>query len=345
MFNCPYDNNYFEGYAEDDFGQTITMIQSLAKKYSCIIIAGSIPEKYENKIQTLFENKDEEIEFKKEEIWQVKRDMFDSKDWLEVKTKKKDLKCTSCKKDYTKNSKIGVMSFKSNLNKRHVHLCDECGIEYIKIGAIDINKKHAKVKNEKNALKEKIINNYKKMDKSEHFFRELEKTFEQYNEVEQYKRKLESSEKALEKYERINSVDTDSWTELEPYLKEQYGVIEDREYMRSVEEIEDNFSNTYRNYFDCGQGIYQDEAEVLVKIADKFYKVTLSAEVLGAKQNIGEKLYHVESLKNIDFEEIEKPKKKPETKFNLEVEMLVEDKEKLEKFLSEKNIKFKIKER
>jgi len=50
MFNCPYDNRYFKAYAEDDFGQTITMIQSLAKKHNCIIIAGSIPEKYEEKI-------------------------------------------------------------------------------------------------------------------------------------------------------------------------------------------------------------------------------------------------------------------------------------------------------
>jgi len=50
MFNCPYDNSYFETFAEDDYGQTIAMIQSLAKKYQLMIIAGSIPEKYENKI-------------------------------------------------------------------------------------------------------------------------------------------------------------------------------------------------------------------------------------------------------------------------------------------------------
>lgn len=50
MFNCPYDNSYFKDFAEDDYGETITMIQSLAKEYHCIIIAGSIPEKYENKI-------------------------------------------------------------------------------------------------------------------------------------------------------------------------------------------------------------------------------------------------------------------------------------------------------
>jgi predicted amidohydrolase len=50
MFNCPYDNAFFNPFAEDDYGQTITMIQSLAKKYQLMIIAGSIPEKYENKI-------------------------------------------------------------------------------------------------------------------------------------------------------------------------------------------------------------------------------------------------------------------------------------------------------
>jgi len=50
MFNCPYDNRYFEDYAEDDYGKTITMMKSLAKAYHCVIIAGSIPEKYENKV-------------------------------------------------------------------------------------------------------------------------------------------------------------------------------------------------------------------------------------------------------------------------------------------------------
>lgn len=50
MFNCPYDNHYFKDFAEDDYGKTITMIKSLAKNYNCIILAGSIPEKYENKI-------------------------------------------------------------------------------------------------------------------------------------------------------------------------------------------------------------------------------------------------------------------------------------------------------
>lgn len=50
MFNCPYDNSYFESFAEDDYDETITLIQSLAKKYQLIIIAGSIPEKYEDKI-------------------------------------------------------------------------------------------------------------------------------------------------------------------------------------------------------------------------------------------------------------------------------------------------------
>jgi len=50
MFNCPYDNKYFKAYAEDDFGESITLLKSLAKKHSCVIVAGSIPEKYDKKI-------------------------------------------------------------------------------------------------------------------------------------------------------------------------------------------------------------------------------------------------------------------------------------------------------
>lgn len=50
MFNCPYDNDYFKDFAEDDFGKSISLLKSMAKKYGCVIVAGSIPEKYEKNI-------------------------------------------------------------------------------------------------------------------------------------------------------------------------------------------------------------------------------------------------------------------------------------------------------
>lgn len=44
MFNCPYDNSYFETYAEADGGPTYKRLASWAKKYGVILFAGSVPE-------------------------------------------------------------------------------------------------------------------------------------------------------------------------------------------------------------------------------------------------------------------------------------------------------------
>ena len=50
MFNCPYENSFFEKFAEEFPGQTTNFISSLAKDLSIYIIGGSIPEKESGKI-------------------------------------------------------------------------------------------------------------------------------------------------------------------------------------------------------------------------------------------------------------------------------------------------------
>lgn len=51
MFNCPYDTKKFPEYAEK-IGESTTLnsVANAAKKYQIYILAGSIPENYENKI-------------------------------------------------------------------------------------------------------------------------------------------------------------------------------------------------------------------------------------------------------------------------------------------------------
>ncbi len=51
MFNCPYSNDKFTEYAEEEkTSPTIKSISKLAKKHEMYILAGSIPEKEESKI-------------------------------------------------------------------------------------------------------------------------------------------------------------------------------------------------------------------------------------------------------------------------------------------------------
>lgn len=50
MFNCPYDNAYFEPYSEVYPGETSMRMMDVAKKKGIYLIAGSIPEKDEGKV-------------------------------------------------------------------------------------------------------------------------------------------------------------------------------------------------------------------------------------------------------------------------------------------------------
>lgn len=44
MFNCPYANQYFREYAEDESGQSFGRLSSLAKTLEIYLVGGSIPE-------------------------------------------------------------------------------------------------------------------------------------------------------------------------------------------------------------------------------------------------------------------------------------------------------------
>src|SRR5690625_6296404 len=93
---------------------------------------------------------------------------------------------------------------------------------------------------------------------------------------------------------------------MEKYLIEQYGVIEDEGYLKEESDIEDYFEDYARENMDCGQGYFQDEAEFICKIGDKFYEVYVSAEIESAKQDIGDRLYWIGGFNEISYREIEK---------------------------------------
>jgi len=75
-------------------------------------------------------------------------------------------------------------------------------------------------------------------------------------------------------------------------------------YVTSVEDIQDFFNDDAPDYFECGQGYYQDEANVVVKIDDKFYNVHMIAEIGSEKQDRGDRLYFVESVESVQITEM-----------------------------------------
>lgn len=128
---------------------------------------------------------------------------------------------------------------------------------------------------------------------------------------------------------------------MEEYLKKDYGVIESKKWLSSVEEIEDFFKDYALECLDCGQGYYQDEADFICKIGDRYYKVHVSAEIESSKQDRGDRLYWVEKISDITWEEIDKPEPKEVLFFSYEFAVNPDEKKKLDYFLNENDFNYK----
>ena len=89
------------------------------------------------------------LKFDISSVKQVRLNMIPKENWLRVRTKKTDIKCQNCNREFKDlDTNIALMTITGNTNK---HLCEECGKEYIKNGAEDIEQKileRAKIKKE-----------------------------------------------------------------------------------------------------------------------------------------------------------------------------------------------------
>lgn len=127
---------------------------------------------------------------------------------------------------------------------------------------------------------------------------------------------------------------------MEKYLIEQYDVIEDKNYLTSEDDIKDYFDDNGRDFLECGQGFYQDEAEVICKVGDKFYEVTIEAEIASAKQDVGDRLYWVDNISNVTYKEIDKPEPLSKEKVQYNLMLTSQQKYALERFMKENYIEF-----
>lgn len=127
---------------------------------------------------------------------------------------------------------------------------------------------------------------------------------------------------------------------MEQYLKDEYDVYEDENWLKNENQIEDYFKDNGRDWLECGQGYYQDEADILCKIEDKFYKVHINAEVLSARQDRGEDLFWVESITSVKYKEVKKPNPKEKMDIKYELNLTKDQKEDLEKCMDKLKIKY-----
>lgn len=128
---------------------------------------------------------------------------------------------------------------------------------------------------------------------------------------------------------------------MEQYLIDQYDVQEDTRWLKSTDDIVDFVRDT-DDLFECGQGYYQDEATMLLKIDDKFYKATAYAEIGSAKQDRGDRLYWVERITNVNFTEIPKPIPKDVLSVTYKLDITADTKIYIENFFNKNNIYFSL---
>jgi len=226
--------------------------------------------------------------------------------WLGGRKEAKYQKCANCKMPFESllDKTLSLVYTKTGLNST---VCNTCGRKLIENGARDISKEKRNAKLEK----ENLIRDIGEFGFRENYYsQKLEE-----RSIEDLKL-LHAKWKAIkEEKDRIDAIVIPKEDiGMECYLKKDYHVIEDPEYLKCTEQIEDYFSEDYAEFFDCGQGYYQDKANTIIKIGKKYFDVTLLAEIGSSKQDRGDRLYWVEDIEKVIWKRIEKPL--PKERFN-----------------------------
>ena len=238
--------------------------------------------------------------FRVEDMTGVRLNFITKVSWLAYRTKKKEFKCENCGRLHEEcNGEIAFAMIKKHPN---VHLCDDCGKLYISFGVKDYTP-------DKNApTKEDIIAEIKGLEKYDvDRFR--------YLKLESMKKPqlLEILDKCNTRKIELDRIDGITLTDEEKYIDDylaEYGVLSDTTNLKCEEQIDEYFKDVGREYLDCGQGYYQDTAELIVKIGFKFYEVFIEGEVCSSKQDYGDRLYWIEEIENVTYSEIEKPRRR-----------------------------------
>lgn len=175
--------------------------------------------------------------------------------------------------------------------------CPDLHIENID-RALNICKKAIASNNEKNARLmqslgyslDEFLKQYPEVRKE--FLCDYEETVIQFQKnIELEKEKDYKKEQIQKEIDIINS-----------YQKIDVSEQKDFEAFKNMTEAKNHYKDEGNEMFDCGQGFYQDESVSYCFIQDVFFKVNLTAHIVSSKQEVGERLYWVDSLKDIKIE-------------------------------------------
>lgn len=229
--------------------------------------------------------------------------------------------CESC------GSQInGMAGLVIPITGKNLVVCETCCQQLINSGVEDLyNKQQAREQ-----LKTFLVDFIK-------VHRPYQKTFS--DKIEDLQKIADSINAELQKQKMIDDDIERSFVETptEQYLIDDYGVFECPT-LKSHLQIEKYFKSNGREYFECGQGSYQDEAYVFLKIGNKFYDVTINAEINSQRMDVGDRMYWVDKITNVEYEEVEKPEPKSRVIYKCELNLNMEQKDLFLEFIKTQNI-------
>ena len=132
---------------------------------------------------------------------------------------------------------------------------------------------------------------------------------------------------------------------MEQYLINDYDVFEDVKWLTDESQIENYFTDNYDDLFDCGQGYYQAEANLICKVKDEFYEVAVKANIGSQRQDRGDDFYFVDYIKSVEYEEIDKPLPKDREIVTYTISLTKSEKVSLENFMNENSLKYELDEK
>lgn len=109
---------------------------------------------------------------------------------------------------------------------------------------------------------------------------------------------------------------------LTPELQEQHNIFSSLNFLATEDDIIPYIEEIAIDYFDCGQGFFEDIRNFIVYIHNdnQYYSVTVTADIMSAKQDRGDRLYWADGIKDISFTKIDEPRLKDTTPRTLTVQ-------------------------
>ncbi len=76
--------------------------------------------------------------------------------------------------------------------------------------------------------------------------------------------------------------------------------------LENKEQIEEYFKDSgYNLFYDADPYDYETERTTILKIKDKYYRITIEVTMIGERQDVGEKIYHIDSIDSVTYKEVE----------------------------------------